>query len=214
MPSQVPDAAPGPFYVDPNCCILCGIPEDIAPELFSTGEAHCFFIKQPIAPAEVDKTIEVMLSSEVDCIRYGGDDAAILKRMGRAGVAEFADDMRAAGYSPIAKDQVEFSADRSATEMAVAFRAFLRAQEGFKVALSFRKTKVRFAWWRGNFHTVAFELTDGRHRLILHPGHPDALLGVARVVGDWLQSDPNVGAIAWKTRRGDEDASPETPLPF
>jgi hypothetical protein len=25
------------FYVEPDCCLLCGVPEDIAPEIFETG---------------------------------------------------------------------------------------------------------------------------------------------------------------------------------
>jgi hypothetical protein len=69
------DAAPtsqatanGDFYVEPDCCLLCGVPEDIAPEIFYTGEHHCSIIRQPCSPDEIDRTIRAMWSSEVDSI--------------------------------------------------------------------------------------------------------------------------------------------------
>src|SRR5215210_3939582 len=87
--------AVGPFYIEAGCCLLCGVPESIAPELFHTGEDQCFLIRQPASRAEIGKAIEAMWSSEVDCIRYSGNDLSILKRLGEAGLSSLADDPRA-----------------------------------------------------------------------------------------------------------------------
>jgi hypothetical protein len=81
----------GDFYVEADCCLLCGISEDIAPEVFQTGEDHCFAKRQPCSLDEVDRTIRAMWSSEVDCIRYRGRDAGLLDRLARAGMIGQAD---------------------------------------------------------------------------------------------------------------------------
>jgi hypothetical protein len=201
--------------VVPECCILCGIPEEIAPELFRTGEDHCFFLRQPRSRQEVDAAIEAMLSSEVDCIRYGGADPEIMKRIGRAGVASQADHGRPNDYAPLVKDRVEFSFPdpRGEHDLADRFRSDLSRNERYTVGFSFRRRAVRFAWWNRNFHVVEFEPFGDAHRVILKPSFPEALLGVARVVDEWLRA---AGArdIAWRTRDGDEEASPDTPWPF
>lgn len=85
--SPGPDRTREPFYVEPDCCLLCGVPESIAPELFETGEKHCTVKRQPVISAEVDKTIRAMWSSEVDCIRYSGTDEMVLRRLGQAGMS-------------------------------------------------------------------------------------------------------------------------------
>ena len=99
----------GDFYVEPDCCLLCGVPEDIAPEIFQTGEDHCSIIRQPCSPDEIDRTIRAMWSSEVDCVRYGGQDAAMLERLARAGMAGQADHRpHSPGSSTRLRDQVSF----------------------------------------------------------------------------------------------------------
>jgi hypothetical protein len=73
----------GPFYVEDQCCTACGIPEHIAPELFAEDprSVHCFVRKQPGTAEEIDKVVEVMHSQDLDCVRYGGDDPAMLRRL-------------------------------------------------------------------------------------------------------------------------------------
>src|SRR5262245_42256398 len=90
-PSDKSLADEGDFYVEPGCCLLCGVPEDIAPEIFQTGEKHCSVVRQPCSPGEIDRTIRAMWSGEVDCIRYRGRDATILDRLARADMAYLAD---------------------------------------------------------------------------------------------------------------------------
>lgn len=84
-------ADPGDFYVEADCCILCGVPEEIAPEIFETGDDHCFVKRQPCSQEEVDRAIRAMWSGEVDCIRYRGRDGGVLDRIARAGMIGQAD---------------------------------------------------------------------------------------------------------------------------
>ena len=86
-PSYPPHPAnvPGQFYVEQNCCITCGVPEDIAPDLFGwvEGESHCYVKKQPETPAEFDQMREAMCSSEADCIRARFCNEAFLAELAR-----------------------------------------------------------------------------------------------------------------------------------
>ena len=69
---------PGPFYVDPDCCITCGIPVALAPEFFAKDDTRkfgpCFVKRQPVTDAEFAKFLKVKDNAEVDCIRYRGDN--------------------------------------------------------------------------------------------------------------------------------------------
>ena len=90
MADPYPRNAPDPFYVANDCCITCGVPVDIAPELFSWDErieypGHCFVSRQPANNAEVDLMLEVMKCAEVDCLRYRGDDRALRGRLAQEG---------------------------------------------------------------------------------------------------------------------------------
>ena len=200
------------FYVEPDCCLLCGVPEDISPELFRTGEKSCYFLKQPCSPQEIHNALEAMGSSEVDCIRYGGSDVPILKRIGEAGMASLADDPRAAAFPRVIRDRVSFSIPGSprASELASSLRAHVRANDGFSLGRSFRRNKVRFAWWGMHFHSVTFQPANGEtHTAVLAPAIPGALQGVARVVDEWLRSS-GAGHVVWHTR----ETSEGIPAPF
>ena len=72
----------GDFYVEKDCCLLCGIPELIAPELFEFKEdEYCYVKKQPANSEELQKMIEVVGDSEVNCIRYCGKDSKIMGKI-------------------------------------------------------------------------------------------------------------------------------------
>lgn len=92
-----PKNAPGPFYVENECCMTCGIPIEVAPDLFSWDEEkgesdnHCFLRRQPASAAEVELVIEAMQRVEAECIRYRGDDAALRKRLADEGLEDECD---------------------------------------------------------------------------------------------------------------------------
>jgi hypothetical protein len=92
LPSVVPvesensqaKSAMGDFYVQPQCCISCGVPQAVAPDLVGwTNEAYpqCFWMKQPQTAEELDRAVKIIHSQELGCHRYSGTDPAILQRI-------------------------------------------------------------------------------------------------------------------------------------
>jgi hypothetical protein len=79
-----PQSAPGDFYVEQECCISCGVPQMIAPDLVGwTSKEICYWIKQPHTPDELDRAIQVIHTQDVGCHRYAGSDKTILKKLPR-----------------------------------------------------------------------------------------------------------------------------------
>ena len=86
----------GDFYVEESCCPLCGVPEHCAPDLFATGPESsgseaCFVKRQPTTPEELSRMMTTMASQDLDCVRYRGSDAAVARRIAKAGRAELID---------------------------------------------------------------------------------------------------------------------------
>ena len=67
-----PRSAPGEFYVDKDCCLLCGVPWHFAPELFSYDKNGCWVARQPVTPSERAKMLKVMDTQEMGCIQSRG----------------------------------------------------------------------------------------------------------------------------------------------
>ena len=83
-PTRSPLNVPGPFYTCGNC-LACGLPEGEAPELLAPLEGdNCttYFVKQPETAEEVEHACMAMRVCCVDDLRYGGQDRAIIKRLG------------------------------------------------------------------------------------------------------------------------------------
>jgi hypothetical protein len=75
----------GFVYVDTNCCTTCGIPTDLAPEVFAWGRDTCYVKRQPHGATELRRVLRVFRSQELDCIRYAGSNPrmiAILTKVG------------------------------------------------------------------------------------------------------------------------------------
>lgn len=76
----------GDFYVEANCCTLCGVPEAIAPDLFATSDrGHCYVKKQPESADEFDRMTKVFATQDLGCIRYRGTDTQILNELEAVG---------------------------------------------------------------------------------------------------------------------------------
>src|SRR5580765_3820090 len=74
----------GDFYVEETCCMSCGVPQEIAPDLVGwTNEdrQQCYWVKQPQTTDELDRAIQVIHAQEIGCHRYSGSDPAILRRL-------------------------------------------------------------------------------------------------------------------------------------
>ena len=72
------------FYVQPECCTSCGVPQSVAPDLVGwTNENHpqCYWIKQPENAAELNQAIKLFQTQELGCHRYSGNDPAVLQKL-------------------------------------------------------------------------------------------------------------------------------------
>lgn len=83
---RYPKNAEGDFYVVEGCCIFCGIWEGTADHLIKWDHTvsdmpQCYIYRQPQSKADVDAVLDVMDMAELNCFRYAGEDADILRRM-------------------------------------------------------------------------------------------------------------------------------------
>lgn len=92
-----PKNAPGDFYVLHKECIICGVPQYLAPELIAwemdaKGRPdHCYFRKQPETALELVHTIEAMQGCCSGALRYGGSDPEIIEKLKEAGCSDAID---------------------------------------------------------------------------------------------------------------------------
>ncbi len=104
-----PQNVEGPFYVEDGCCIACGVPEAAAPGLFDWDSGkHCYVCRQPASASEVDAMVEALVSSEADCIRYRGDDPAVLRRLAENGHSDLCDQPPPPDAAPVERNHVSF----------------------------------------------------------------------------------------------------------
>ena len=80
-----PRNAIGDFYVQFDCCTLCGVPWDIAPDLFSYDDSGCWVARQPATPLEESKMVQVFATQDLNCIRYRGTQLTILQALRAVG---------------------------------------------------------------------------------------------------------------------------------
>jgi hypothetical protein len=75
------------FYVEAKCCMFCGVPQAIAPELVgwklseTSQFEHCYWIRQPANDDELTRAINIIHAQELGCHRYAGNDPQILRRL-------------------------------------------------------------------------------------------------------------------------------------
>ena len=96
MRKRIPANVPGDFYVESECCTLCGVPFVTAPSLFgqiphADGYGECYVKKQPTSPSELDAMIETIAAAELRCIRYAGSDLTIRRRLADIGEGDVCD---------------------------------------------------------------------------------------------------------------------------
>lgn len=87
-PKHDPEATsvPGDFYVENACCITCGVPQAVAPDLVGWADekqkVHCRWKKQPVTYGELQQAFAIFEGQEVGCHRYAGIDPEIQRRVG------------------------------------------------------------------------------------------------------------------------------------
>lgn len=84
----------GAFYVENERCLMCGVLDDVIPDLIGhTDEEypHCYFKKQPKTPEELERVIEAIHYSEIQGLRYAGSDPDILNKLIERGCKDCCD---------------------------------------------------------------------------------------------------------------------------
>jgi hypothetical protein len=70
-----PKSVFGDFYVEETCCMSCGVPQAIAPDLVgwtSEDPQQCYWVKQPLTADELDRAIKIIHAQEIGRHRYSG----------------------------------------------------------------------------------------------------------------------------------------------
>lgn len=96
LKQRVPENAPGDFYVEADTCLTCCMPHREAPELMNDCTEdfrECYFRRQPQTPEEVERAIRAIGASDLACVRYGGSDQAIIRRLHEIGRADCCDQL-------------------------------------------------------------------------------------------------------------------------
>lgn len=209
-----PANVPGDFYVEEGCCITCGVPMEEAPEIFAWAGgpdfSHCVVAHQPHAARAVDRTLNAMLSSEVDCIRYRGADRDIVRRIVEMGNQDQCDRLPPIDATPMTRSHASFNvldvgAFETASDLALHFlQHTLRGDDRYKGQVARRllhndkRARIRICWFKDVYHTVTFEqLADGRWHVVAKPSHREAGKGLSRMVEKWLGADERFQNVRW-----------------
>lgn len=207
-PTEKPhkDNVPGPFYVCDGCCISCEIPFVEAPGMFAyDDQSHCYVSKQPQTKNELDKMIRAVLGSEVECIRYTGDDEEINRRLAEAGSGHLSD-TPIEGIKPVSRNYVTFDAVDAADkllsneQLARSFQRFMRSWDDEYLTHKFTKitsdgetTAFSVAWYKDNFHRLEFKfLGEAEARWLI-------VSDILASIHDWLVSENRFCNIRWYT---------------
>jgi hypothetical protein len=203
-----PSNVPGDFYVVDQCCTACGVPTAHAPEMFEFvadkhGD-HCYVKHQPSTPEEVQRALNVMRWQELGCIRYGGSDEVIRRRLGEAGEGSQCDVPPPSIVQPVLRNHASVDAAGPASRLWAPsdclerFRSWLASRSPTFRITSIRKTgssaSLSFAWYEDSFHEVVVEKRGEMGRwLIHHSGN----LTVSEILGEWLMSTQELGPARW-----------------
>ena len=198
-----PKNAPGPFYILDGCCTACGIPTSIAPTLFEFDSSdQCYVKQQPASDSELENAVRVLRAQELECVRYRGTDARILRRLAEAGEAEHCDHPLP-GIGVVLRNVVTFAIQDSssdATALLEEFSEYAKTEfRGLQVRtkpIQRRKQEASFAlaWFEDHFHPITLGPIDSSGRMVvLHRGN----LGLSELLDGWLRSTSRFGEIRW-----------------
>jgi hypothetical protein len=217
---RYPENAPGPFYVQNGCCTACMAPHAEAPSLmgFDEQHSHCYFRKQPQTNEETYRAIRAVWSSELDCLRYAGDNPQIQRRLAEVGAGELCDKPLPAGTRPglglrnhvtfVAKSSTEGSEQLivpTLHEIATLFKTYFTGQ-GSRFTATEAKEEDQgitfFCSWSDEQHalTVTSGEPDTNRILISHSRTPKSgSTALSLMLDDWLRSDGRYKSIRWYT---------------
>src|SRR5436190_543086 len=158
---------PGAFYVVDGCCTACDVPMVEAPGHFAyDSQNHCYVKRQPETPNEVGRFLRAACCAELECIRYRGNDAEVLRRLAEAGSPQLCDTPPPRDIQPAVRDHVSFEAREAMTpaQVAQAFQDWLRAKSNEFISYRFSRiiatdvaASFSYAWFEDNFHHVEID---------------------------------------------------------
>ncbi|MBX3242960.1 MAG: ferredoxin [Acidobacteria bacterium] len=201
------DNAPGPFYVCDGCCTACELPFTEAPELFEyDSDNHCFVKRQPETKDELNKMLRALYGAELECIRYGGSDPEVLRRLAESGQAHLSD-ITVSGIKQVLRNHVTFDAvdpiDKLLLDkdLAIDFQNYLRSRTNEYLTYKFtktvtdgEKTSFSYSWYEDNFHKIEF------HFLGLPECRWLIVSDTFFTVYDWLVDDGRFCNQRWYTK--------------
>lgn len=227
-PKAYPKNVEGDFYVEDDCCLACDIPNYYAPDLFSYDESHhCFVSKQPTNQDELFRMIETVMSSEVECIRYGGTDPQMLKRLAEAGLSDTCDNIHLVKkIEPLLRNHVTFKCSefKSALEIAEQFKERILKENSEYVHNKFRNftedgsgISFEWSWYQENYYRIWFNKTESKN--VWHVFHSidferEASRGITIRIDEWLRKNEKVSGIKWFTKSDWKKSSEWLETPF
>ena len=211
-----PMNVPGPFYVVDGCCTACNVPFAEAPGLFAyDGKNHCYVKSQPSTKEELNGMLRAAWAAELQCIRYRGQDSAVLRRLGELGESALCDVPPSVSVPLVFRNHVTF--DRAVSQadsigprdLAAAFEEYLRSLN--RPWLSYEFTQIvseadiavySYSWYRSNYHSIEFRtinLPECRWLIRHSPSEKVGSRAVSNDVDDWLKLDARFCRVRWYT---------------
>lgn len=220
--------APGPFYVVDGCCTACMAPHEAAPTLmgFDEAEGHCFFRRQPADEGELYRAVRAVWSAELQCLRYGGDDTAVLRRLAEIGAADACDHTPPRGASFVLRNHVTFEAGfaSQARDVAAALREHILGLSSEHVRYQAtpleaegEEVKFTYSWFEDKYHplSVGSARGAGGRWLIRHSLDREAAgVGITLMLDDWLRDDARLDSVSWYTAEAWARGEPGRERPY
>ena len=226
-PRVHPKNVPGPIYVLYDCCTQCGVPQSIAPDLFSNStDETCYVKQQPSSEDDWERALKVVRAQELGCIRYRGFDRRIVQRLADAGEVEQCD--HPGGVVPVLRNVVTFAMVgrpmATAIDLVGEFSRHMCAGRS-AIADAFPEYSVRtttplalngglsfsITWYRDKFHPVTIRpIDEGGPWRIQHGGN----VGLSESLDDWLTSDSRFTDVRWYSEDAWRSSGPSQRHPW
>lgn len=208
-----PKNAPGPFYVVNGCCISCMVPHSQAPTLmgYDEEEGHCFVKQQPKSPDDMYQTIRAVWFSELQCLRYGGQDPVLLRRLAEIGEAGACDQPPPAGAACLLRNHVSFQASATDSRRGIAHALQRYLDSAFSHYSDYKITPptddghelhLSVSWYQDDYHPIWVGPGEPNacRWLIRHsPVMKSGSIALSLTLDDWLRTDPAYADLRWYT---------------
>lgn len=208
----------GDFYVEDGCCTACDVPFYYAPNLFKYDETemHCFVAKQPTDDDEMYQMIKATRASEVECIRYKGNEPRILRRLTEAGISSACDQQHLVrGVTSLLRNHVTFADSLASSELEIiaVFKEYILSQNA--VYDRYKTTSIKtdqkgatfsFCWYKNDYYQIWGNKIESSGDLSIYhsPTVEPASRSISVMIDEWLKSDNRFTNIKWFSHKARE----------